>query len=985
MAHGRIPALAILALLLAASLAGSASRYEPRLRFRVISTPHFTIYFHQGEDAYAKRLALIVEETRARLAARLGLTPPEHTHVILVDQTDTSNGWATPVPFNTIEITAIPPPASSALGNSDDWLRLVFTHEYTHILHLDQTGGILRAVRSVFGRTPPAFPNLFLPLWQIEGLATYAESAVTNRGRIKAGDFASAMELAARAGRFESIDRVAGGLVAWPAGSAPYLYGGFFTNYLSNRFGEPSLGELARKTARRLPLLGGGAFKEVFGTDAPGLWSDFTREQVEAARRPPAFLGQIRRLTTHGYFVSGPRIVRASGAEPSESVWYSVQTPDSFPAFYKVGLEGGPAERIGDRYRGDSASASAGWVYFDQLEVSGAVSVFSDVYARNRTTGRTVRLTRGKRASSPDVSPDATRLAVVITESGRRSVAVLPLREPHGQDGTPALAFQPLLLVGEPDAQFLAPRWSPDVYTLVAERQLVDGTSEIVLINAATGSLSVAVRSREARNVTPCWTPDGRFVVFSAARSGEPFQMYRVQVQDGDPATAGPATRIVTVAGGAVSPDITGDGRTVVFVGQTDRGYDLFAAPLPSASICEDAVIAGDSQRSPESAPSERGAGGGAELGDARSYSPWATLAPRSWEPRILSDGSRWQIGAAVAGGDVLGYHTYAADIVWPVTRMADLGPGRTRRRPDWSASYVYDRWRPAFFLSISDSTTPWFDQVLARGRAPQDVEEQSREMAAGIQVVWRRTRWAQSVLASVDAIQSTLRTATSTNVSSRNAFRLGWALNTARLFGYSVSPEQGLTARATYEQVSPALGADGSARAVTFDIRAYLPGGRPHAVIALRAAGGAASGDRYVSRQFSLGGNQAGSSLDFGRHAIGMLRGLADDVASGSRAAVVNLDYRFPLALLERGSGTRPIFFNTLHAAVFVDAGTAWESKPAWRNVRTSVGAEFALDLTLGYSYAVTLASGAAWTRDPGGAGAQNGLAVFVRLGRAF
>jgi hypothetical protein len=60
---------------------------------------------------------------------------------------------------------------------TDDWLRLAFTHEFTHILHLDRSEGWARAVRSIFGRTPLAFPNVFLPIWQIEGLAVYEESA----------------------------------------------------------------------------------------------------------------------------------------------------------------------------------------------------------------------------------------------------------------------------------------------------------------------------------------------------------------------------------------------------------------------------------------------------------------------------------------------------------------------------------------------------------------------------------------------------------------------------------------------------------------------------------------------------------------------------------------------------------------------------------------------------------------------------------------
>jgi hypothetical protein len=114
----------------------AANRYDPRLRFRSITTPRFNIYFHHGEEAIARRLAAIVEEVADRLKRQIG-TANGRVHVILVDQNDLSNGWAIPAPYNMIEITAAAPSGESSIGNTDDWLRLAFVHEYTHIVHLD--------------------------------------------------------------------------------------------------------------------------------------------------------------------------------------------------------------------------------------------------------------------------------------------------------------------------------------------------------------------------------------------------------------------------------------------------------------------------------------------------------------------------------------------------------------------------------------------------------------------------------------------------------------------------------------------------------------------------------------------------------------------------------------------------------------------------------------------------------------------------------
>ena len=241
----RVLAASAAMLLFSASAFGS-TRYDPRLRFRSISTPRFDIHFHQGEEQQARRLADIAEDVAASLDGVLG-RPSGRVHVILVNQTDLPNGWATPLPYNIIEITAAAPSGESTIGNTDDWLRLVFTHEYTHILHLGRAGGWIGGLRRVFGRMPLLFPNLALPLWQIEGIATYQESALTGQGRVYAGDFRLIPESAAAAGRFLPIDRANGGLVDWPGGQAPYAYGGLFHEYLASRFGAESLRRLTKR------------------------------------------------------------------------------------------------------------------------------------------------------------------------------------------------------------------------------------------------------------------------------------------------------------------------------------------------------------------------------------------------------------------------------------------------------------------------------------------------------------------------------------------------------------------------------------------------------------------------------------------------------------------------------------------------------------------------------------------------------------------
>ena len=88
------------------------NRYRPGLDFRTLTVGRVDIHYHQGLEALAQRLAGIVRAEAPALERRFG-APSAGVDIVLVDQTDVSNGWATVVPYNLIEIAAVPPPGRS--------------------------------------------------------------------------------------------------------------------------------------------------------------------------------------------------------------------------------------------------------------------------------------------------------------------------------------------------------------------------------------------------------------------------------------------------------------------------------------------------------------------------------------------------------------------------------------------------------------------------------------------------------------------------------------------------------------------------------------------------------------------------------------------------------------------------------------------------------------------------------------------------------
>ncbi|HXI30780.1 MAG TPA: hypothetical protein VNG89_20220, partial [Vicinamibacterales bacterium] len=929
-----LAAAALLSVLVTA--ADAASRFDPALRFREIHTPHFVIYFHQGEDRAAQRLAVIAEETWRALQRPLGVMPPPRTHVVLADQSEFANGYATPVPYDTVVIYTAWPPGTEF--NVDDWLRLAFTHEFTHIVHLDRSEGWAHIARRIFGRALYVFPNLFLPTWQIEGIATYEESAVTGVGRMHAGDFRAIVEEAAREQRLEPLDRVNGGLTDWPAGAAPYGYGAGFHDYLATRFGAESLAALADATARRFPYTSTRAFLYVYGESLGDLWRDYEAAETAAARTASGSTDDpaagITRLTHGGFSTSGPRFDRYACATCPAQILFSVANADDFPALNAVTLDGTAPRRVTTRYLGSTTAIGRDTIYFDQMELRRNVGLYNDLYAMSRDGGPVRQITSEARLRDPDLSPDGTMLVAAQARTGQRDLVTVRLK-PDTTGYTTGDTTVISILVAAPDVYFDTPRWSPDGRSVAVARHRLGAMSEIVVVDAATKAVRVVAGDERTRFAMPAWRPDGAALVVAAAAPDETFNLFEVAVD-------GAACRQLThTTGGATWPDVSPDGGTIAFAGYTIAGNDIFTMPYPDqsatpsqqaghtdsdASWCQTRVRPRSDTAAAPSAPAEAGsapATADTVSGD-RDYAPLPTLKPTSWTPVVRSDADEVRVGAAVNGVDVLGYHTYAVNATWLVSAPLDAATVN-RAAPDWSAYYAYDRWRPTLYAAASSTTSFFAGPATDQGTA-SSATRRERTVEAGVVLPFVHTRVAHAALAAVLRTSQEDTRPDGTATATRTPIRAGWQTSTARTYGYSVSREDGILAGTTVEIVRHDLGSSADATIATADARVYLPGIAPHHVVALRFSGGLSSGDVTVGRTFLLGGSESDAGvLNFGSRASSLLRGFPDATFAGSHVALLNAEYRWPLARPQRGVGTWPILLHTLHAAAFVDAGDAW------------------------------------------------------------
>jgi hypothetical protein len=495
---------------------------------------------------------------------------------------------------------------------------------------------------------------------------------------------------------------------------------------------------------------------------------------------------------------------------------------------------------------------------------------------------------------------------------------------------------------------------------------------EVVIVDVATKAVRVVAADAQTRFIMPAWRPDGAAIVAASAPKDQVFNLVELSLE------AGTARQLTETTGGATWPDVSPDGRTIAFVGYTADGFDVFTVPYPSAQGDAGSVAIATVDPSTPShtlpEPADR---------VTVAYSPLETLKPTSWFPIAESDGNQVRVGASAGGVDVLGYHAWVASATWLVSAPSgSVTPAAAS--PDWQVYYTYDRWRPRVFAAASNQTS-FFAGPASDGGTPTAATRRERQLEAGvvfpIQHVRARHAGTLSILRSVDDF-----TFTNGSLSrNRTPLRASWQTITSRTYGYSISREHGIAAGATAELVRRELGSFADATTVTGDIRAYLPGLAPHHVVALRASGGASTGDPTVGRTFLLGGDTpVEGAANFDSGAFSLLRGFSQNTFAGTHVALVNLEYRWPIARPQRGVGTWPLFLHSIHGALVADAGHAWTRTFHSSAIKTSAGAQLSADIVAGYFAPLTVTAGAAWGHDGSGL-LSDRVTAYFRVGKAF
>lgn len=921
--------MAAISLFLAfAGPARAGTLFDPQLPWKTLETPHFRVNYDAKHEAVAQRAAHFAEEAYARIVPLLKTAPARPTELTLIDNEDTANGFSFPYPNPMIYVYLTAPDQDSLVGKYESWLKQLIIHEFTHIVQMETTDGVVSWINQIFGRA--MYPNLLQPLFLIEGLAVTTESTLTNGGRAREGTFDMVLRTAALEDRLLSIDQACGfsNLSAWPGGESTYIYGTYFYQYLIKHYGEDAPTKIARAHGG-MPFLGiDYAFQQALGKSVYAIWDEFiaylrarARRQLEQIKRHP--LTASEPVTTLGYYHRHP------GWTPDGKLLYIEYGPASRPRLKQHQGDGQPAKSLfGKSPFGSYTISDGGHLYLSAGNEKGQYDTVMDVYRYGLKSQKIDRLTFDKRASDPAISPDGRWLIATHTDSGTSNLALF---DSGG-------AFREMLSRHEDGTQYSGTVWSRDGKQ-VASSVWQAGSRDLFLF--APGKSAPRPLWRDAAvDINPCFSKDGQHLYFASDRSDGIFNVFAYRLKDRK------LFQVTNVVGGAIEPAPSPDGKTLAFTSYSARGWDIHTMPLdPDAwrpVKLEDAR--GRDPYTGESTPdlpvprSEESPTPTSPF-PSHDYDPLPSLAPKAWSPVSYIDENFYMAGISTFGYDSLMQHSIFANAGW------SLGGNR----PYYSLYYQNDQLAPTLTMGLSDLPARY--GISSQGKGYDLWQRQqggSLSLTYPGQVMKLHPKWAsgqsitcgyswlgvselglrdrgssQPLQAVPDNLKNTFgRPSEGRTTSAHVRYQFG----DNYMSTYAISPEYGNVFGLEYEKATPALGGTVTYDRFSGDWRRYYSLPWNHHVLALRGAGGINLGKR--DGNFFLGGTSSSNFLNImdARYIGGVqsaqLRGYREGSITGNRMALGSLEYRFPLLEVQRGLGALPLFVSRVAGATFVDAG---------------------------------------------------------------
>lgn len=242
----------------------------------------------ESSSEYVGRIFALASREIPVLVNYFKYAPEDTVHIILESDATISNGSATVFPMNIINLFETTPKGKEHLTVNRDPVNALFIHEFTHIIHLEQTRGILDIFKTVFG-TIGRLGGL-TPRWFTEGIATWAESEFSDYGRLKNKLMKLELVGKMRNDNFcQTIDCIdyPG---TYPDGQFSYWVGGFFLEHLEKKKAG-TIQCLVEDNSGNFIFMLNNAFRRCLNKTAPQAYLEFRKEFLKEYEQAPSYTG----------------------------------------------------------------------------------------------------------------------------------------------------------------------------------------------------------------------------------------------------------------------------------------------------------------------------------------------------------------------------------------------------------------------------------------------------------------------------------------------------------------------------------------------------------------------------------------------------------------------------------------------------------------------------------------------------------------------
>ena len=614
----------LLALALPSLALAQEEFYHPELEWHTIETEHFRVHYHTGAERSGRVVAKIAEEVYGPVNSLYDYAPSGKVDFIIKDTDDISNGAAY-FYDNKVEIYA-PSMDFELRGTHNWLRNVVtheYTH-IVQIQASMKFGRTIPAfyfqwLNYESERRPDVlygYPNVVVsypisgfvvPAWFAEGVAQY------NRAELRYDFWDTHRDMILRS---YALD---GTMLSWEemavfgktslGNESSYNAGFAFVSYIAQRYGEEAIREIARSLSSMTVWTIDAAIDRTVGKSGEKVyeeWRAALKEEyaarsssVQAALREgeplevdrwdrvvdPRVIEQIESMHRPGAHVDeglarplAPPCCQANATVGFANL-YPVFSPDGRKVAY-TSAKGGDYFGLSSLFVYDFDSGketlvrpgvrtAVSWspdgsrlYYGKNTRDNPHWSLQFDIYEYNLTEEEERRLTRGRRASMPDVSPDGLTIVAVVNADGTSNLATMPT----------AGGELSILTTFSDGEQVYNPRWSPGGDRIIFDYSVKDGR-DIASIGPDGTELTFLVNGPEDSR-TAIFTPDGEAIVYASDHTGI-FNLYSLDLQSGD------REQITNVLGGAFYPTMNDSG-DVIYSLYTSSGYKIYRLERPA-------------------------------------------------------------------------------------------------------------------------------------------------------------------------------------------------------------------------------------------------------------------------------------------------------------------------------------------------------------------------------------------------------------------